>query len=65
MKIKIEYTFPRITVSEIIEVGTVKNNHLNKRQSKLVNDAISERLHRKLIEKLQKTKPQTKLKYGE
>jgi len=63
MKIKIEHSFPRVSVSEVIEVGTVKNNCLNKRQLKLIDDAISERLHAKLIEKLQKQKPQTELKH--
>ena len=62
MKIKVEYYLPRVLVSEIIEVGAIKNMHLSKRQSKMVDELISENLHRQLISKLQQTKAKTKVK---
>jgi len=56
MKIKIEYIIPRMVVSETIEVGKIRNNTLNKKQSSQV-DALLKNILMPKMKKLLESKP--------
>ena len=54
MKIKVEYKWPTVSVSDIIEIGTIKDGELNDRQLKLVEKLIGNELSGLLISKMEK-----------
>lgn len=64
MKIKVEYIIPRMVVSEVIEVGEIRSNTLNKKQSKQVDEEIKNVLAPKLQKLVESKKngPVIKLK---
>jgi hypothetical protein len=51
MKIKVEYIVPRVVVSKVIEVGEIRNNNLNDKQSEQVDELVKNVLRQKLTEK--------------
>lgn len=61
MKINVKLTYPRIEVSKQVEVGNVKNNELNKTQSKLVDQIVDE-LSPQLYKKMKNTNPKVVIK---
>lgn len=51
MKIKVIYRIPAVETSDIIEIGSVKNSELNKKQMDMVNKLVDESLRPMLLER--------------
>lgn len=62
MKIKVTITYGE-SHSGVTEIGDIKNNKLNAKQSKLVDNYIEKELKPALLAKFEKTKLKTILKY--
>lgn len=62
MEIKVEYSWPRVSVSEKIEIGNIKNGELSDRQSKKVDKLVKETLAPALYDKFEGIKPVIKIK---
>ena len=60
MKVRVEYTVPSPTVSEVIEVGDVVNGKLNASQMRLVDEA-AQRLGERFVVKFKTKKVKVRI----
>ncbi len=62
MKIKVTLRFPAMEVSEVIEIGYVKNSNLNEKQGKIVDRIVADNLWPKMRDNIDKVQPKVILK---